>query len=159
MKPSWSRFWAEYPDYINYPNSETVKKDIGGSVDAAWIANTCAIRLSRGLNYSGVAVPAGFAGMSTVKGADGKRYAFRVREVRKWLPQAIGKPDFDLTKKANEVFDKATLAAMKGIIGFDIQFADATGHLDSWDGAEFSHEYAATEYWNRATRITLWKLA
>jgi hypothetical protein len=27
---------------------------------------------------------------------------------------------------------------MKGIIAFDIPFADAAGHLDQWDGTQFS---------------------
>ena len=159
MKPTWSKFWAEYPDYGTYSDSAAVKKDIGGEVNEDWIVNTCAIRMSRGLNSSGVPLPAKFAGLLTVKGGDGKRYALRVAEMRKWLPTVLGKPDFDLTKKAGTAFDKTTLAAMKGIIAFDIHFKDATGHLDAWDGKVFSHEYESADYWSRATRITLWTLA
>ena len=158
MKPDWSLFWSQYPDYGTDRDSAAVKKDIGGEVDAKGIVNTCAVRMSRGLNYSGVTVPANFAGLATVKGGDGKRYALRVAEVRRWLPHVFGKPDFDLTKKADDDFDKTTLAAVKGIIAFDIQFADATGHLDAWDGKVFSHEYGAAEYWKRASRISLWYL-
>lgn len=158
MRPTWAKFWSEYPDYITDPVSEAVKKDIGGAVNAAWITNTCAIRMSRGLNYSGVPVPAAFAGLTTIAGADKKRYAFRVAEMRKWLPHAIGKPDFDQVKKAGEAFDQTVLAGFKGIIAFDIHFADATGHLDAWDGTSFSHESATSDYWGRATRITLWSL-
>lgn len=156
MKPTWSKFWAEYPDYGTDPDSAVVKKDIGGSVDADWIKNTCAIRMSRGLNYSGVLVPAKFGGLLTVTGGDAKHYALRVAEMRKWLPHVLGKPDFDQTKKVGEDFDKSTLASWKGIIAFDIHFSDATGHLDAWDGKVFSHEYASADYWRRATRITLW---
>ena len=159
MKPTWSKFLAEYPNYVSFPDSAAVKKSIGGEVDAAWIVNTCAVRMSRGLNGSGVVVPGKFAGMVTLKGGDGKRYAIRVAEVRKWLPSALGKPDFDLTKKAGVAFDQGTLAAFKGIVAFDIHFKDATGHLDAWDGKFFSHEYASVDYWNRASRVTLWNLA
>lgn len=158
MKPTWSKFWEEYPDYWNYPKPEDVKKLIGGEVAEDWITNTCAIRMSRGLNYSGVPVPAKFAGLVTVKGSDGKRYGIRVREMRKWLPTVLGQPVFDLTKKQGEAFDKTTLGTYKGILAFDIHFADATGHLDAWLGTSFSHEYAAQEYWSAATRITLWSL-
>ena len=160
MKPTWLKFWAEYPDYGTYPNSAAVKKDIGGAVDAAWIVNTCAIRMSRGLNYSGVPIPANFAGLLTVMGSDAKHYAIRVAEMRKWLPSShvLGKPNVEITKKADEAFDKSTLAALKGIIAFDIHFSDATGHLDAWNGTAFSHEYAATDYWSRANRITFWSL-
>ncbi len=33
MKPTWLKFWAEYPDYGTYPNSAAVKKDIGHSYE------------------------------------------------------------------------------------------------------------------------------
>jgi Type VI secretion system (T6SS), amidase effector protein 4 len=159
MKPPWSRFWLEYPDYRTNPDSAAVKKNIGGHVDEAWLTNTCAIRMSRGLNYSGVLVPANFAGLATVAGGDKKRYAFRVAEMRPWLRHEFGKPDFEQTKKSGTDFDKSALTDQKGIIAFDIHFSDATGHLDAWDGTVFSHEYAAKDYWTRATRISLWSLS
>jgi hypothetical protein len=162
----WSDFSREYPDYLNF-DSDAVKKKIGGAVDAAWITNTCAVRMSRGLNYSYLPVPASFNGLNTVKGGDGKHYGFRVAEMRKWLPtaDALGTPDLDLRKKQGEAFDKSTLKDLKGIIAFDIHFSDATGHLDRWDGTQFSHESGqstdfgdAGQYWALATRITLWAL-
>jgi hypothetical protein len=159
MTPTWSKFWAEFPDYGTYPDSEAVKAMIGGNVDADYITNTCAVRLSRGLNDSGVPVPGNRAGLVTVKGGDGKRYALRVAEMRTWLPGALGKPAVDLRKKQGESFDKSSLAALKGIIAFDIRFSDATGHLDSWDGRTFSSEYNVEDYWAPATRITLWSLS
>jgi hypothetical protein len=157
-KPTWMSFWLEFPDYGTYPHSPAVKKDIGGSVDAAYITNTCAIRLSRGLNYNGVPLPPKQSELLTVKGGDGRFYALRVAETRKWLQQVFGKPDFDLTKKKGEVFDTSPLDSLKGIIAFDIKFPDATGHLDSWNGNEFSSEYKVTDYWTPATRISLWQL-
>jgi hypothetical protein len=54
---SWTDLWNEYPDYISFPDSSEVKKGIGGAVNARWITNTCAIRLSRALNYTGILVP------------------------------------------------------------------------------------------------------
>jgi hypothetical protein len=158
MKPTWTKFWNEYPDYATYPDSAKVKKDIGGGVNAAYITNTCAVRLSRGLNYSGAPVPSNFAGLMIVKGGDGLNYGLRVAEMRKWLPQVLGTPDFDFTKKAGEAFDKTQLSGVNGIIGFDIAFSDATGHLDAWTGSYFSSEYKSADYWKKATRITLWKL-
>ena len=154
----WSALWDAYPDYYNYPDSAEVKKMIGGAVNDAWITNTCAIRLSRALNYNGFPIPFNFAGLNTVRGNDRKRYAFRVRELRPWLQYVLGKPGFDHLKKAGTPFDKKTLADFKGIIGFDIHFSDATGHLDLWDGNVFSSEYHATpDYWVAASRISLWK--
>jgi len=155
---TFSALWDKYPDYVNYPKPEAVKALIGGAVDADWIENTCAIRLSRTLNYNGFPIPASFAGLNTVRGGDGKRYAFRVRELRPWLVYRFGRPDFDVTKKQGEDFDKGSLALVKGIIGFDIRFADATGHLDLWDGSSFTHEYQTSgEYWSGATRLSVWR--
>lgn len=160
MRPTWAKFWAEYPDYINFPDSARVKADLGGEVAAEWTGlNTCAMRMSRGLNYSGVPLPASRAGLLTVTGADKKWYALRVKDVRKWLPGQFGAADVDVRKKEGEAFDKATLSTVKGIIAFDVHFKDATGHLDAWDGRQFSSEYKAPEYWTRATRVTVWKLA
>jgi hypothetical protein len=103
-------------------------------------------------------VPAKYPGMSTIRGGDGKRYAFRVREIRTWLMNKLSKPQFDHKKAENADFDKTTLKAIKGIIGFDIHFSDATGHLDLWDGLTFSSEHSAVgDYWKRATRIWVWQ--
>jgi hypothetical protein len=158
--PKFSALQAQYPDYITYPDSSEVKKLIGGAVDEDWITNTCAIRLSRTLNYNGIPVPAGFPGMKTVKGGDGKRYAFRVREIRKWLTHKLGAPQFDIKKKAGAAFDKTPIAALLGIIGFDIAFKDATGHLDLWNGSSFTSEYKTTQdYFTSATRIWVWQSA
>ena len=155
---AYSALWSEYPDYQNYPKPEDVKIWIGGAVNADWIVNTCAIRLSRALNYNAVPIPGNFPGLNSVRGGDSKRYAYRVAELHMWLNHALGTPDFDKKKKAGDAFDKTTLSSLKGIIGFDIHFADATGHFDLWDGSTFTHEYQTSgEYWDHATRIWLWK--
>lgn len=155
---AWGPLWNEYPDYINY-TSQQVKEMIGGDVNIPMITNTCAVRLSRTLNYNHHPLPAGFPDLNYQKGADGLRYCYRVREIRKWLMFKIGKPEFDITKKADADFDKTALAGMKGIIGFDIHFPDATGHLDLWDGLIFSSEHKMSrDYWKAATRIWLWQV-
>jgi hypothetical protein len=155
---TYSSLWDQYPDYINYPDSEEVKEMIGGNVNGTWITNTCAIRLSRALNYSGTRVPGNYAGLVTVKGGDGKRYALRVREMDEWMRFVFGKPDYASTKKAGAAFDKSSISTLRGIIGFDIRFKDATGHLDLWDGTQFSSEYKTTgDYFTLATRIWLWQ--
>jgi hypothetical protein len=153
---AWTPLWNEYPDYINYTSDE-VRQMIGGQVNAAWLTNTCAIRLSRTLNYNKLPLPGNFSGMNYVLGADGLRYCYRVREIRSWLMVKIGRPQFDHHKKVDASFDKALLAGQKGIIGFDINFPDATGHLDLWDGRIFSSEHRMSrDYWTSATRIWLW---
>ena len=158
--PAYDVVWMAYPDYVFYPDPQMVKELVGGAVDAAWITNTCAIRMSRALNYSGISVPSDFKGMTTVKGADGKRYAFRVREMRPWLETTLGKPAFEIKKTAGIAFDKTKISSLKGILAFDIAFADATGHLDLWDGSQITSEaHMSRNYYDSATRLTLWKTA
>jgi hypothetical protein len=73
----------------NYPHAggpEVPKALIGGEVNAAWITDTCAIRMSMALNYSGFPIPArGKSAMYVLKGDDGMWYAIRVAELKKWL--------------------------------------------------------------------------
>ncbi|HEX8873185.1 MAG TPA: T6SS effector amidase Tae4 family protein, partial [Nitrosospira sp.] len=101
---SYDALWIVYPDYINFPDPKDVKDLVGGAVNAAWITNTCAIRMSRALNYTGNPLPADFKGMTTVKGGDGYRYAFRVREMRNWLTFILGAVDFEINKTAGTTF-------------------------------------------------------
>jgi hypothetical protein len=156
--PSYTILCDNYLDYINYPNPQIVKEMIGGNVNAVWITNTCAIRMSHALNYSGILVPQDFHGLQTIKGGDGKRYVFRVREMRAWLAATLNKPVFDIKKTAGTVFDKSMIANVKGIIAFDIAFADATGHLDLWDGFNITSEHhMSRNYYDSATRITVWE--
>jgi hypothetical protein len=65
--PTFDHLVKHYP----HGDSETVKQIIGGKVDADWIENTCAIRMSRALNYSGVSIPAKSAGLNVISGAAG----------------------------------------------------------------------------------------
>ena len=75
-----------------------------------------------------------------------------------WLRYVLGKPDFEIKKRENDPFDKSQLSGMRGLIGFDIHFKDATGHLDLWDGGKFSSEHdMSCDDWTAATRIWLWK--
>lgn len=156
--PDWNVIWSAYYDYINFPDSNDVKRRIGGAVDAAWIKNTCAVRLSDAFNYSGLPVPRRFDGLKTVRDGGGSNIAFRVAELRKWMLYRLGKPDIMTTKKANDPFDKSAITNKKGIIEFAIAFSDATGHLDLWDGSTFSSEAATSrDYWKSATKINLWE--
>jgi hypothetical protein len=146
----------------NYPKAddpEEVKKLIGGAVNAAWITNTCAIRMSRALNYSGMPLPAHFPGMNTIAGGDHKRYAFRMQELKLWVAHKFGKPTIDLSNPARGI-DRDAFAGKRGIIVFDIHFSDANGHIDLWDGTTFIHErIAGHDYFAMATRVVLFGLA
>jgi hypothetical protein len=146
----------------NYPDGDpnTVKSNIGGKVDADWITNTCAIRLSRAFNYSGVHIPTKFDGLSVLSGADGMWYAYRMRELKKWIELTFGEPNIVKVEPANGHITRESFASTHGIVAFDIRFDDASGHLDLWDGTRYIHQSAdPRDYFALATKVVLWELA
>lgn len=140
--PKFDALWAQYPN----GSAEEVKALIGGNVNADWITNTCTIRVSRALNYSGFLIPGTIPGLTTVKGADNKRYAFRVSEFRRYMRAVLGPPDITGIKPED-------FAGKKGLIAFEVTgWSDATGHFDLWDGSKPAH----AEYFAKASKVQLW---
>jgi len=144
--PPLATLWNNYP----LGPSESVKAMIGGAVNASWIANTCTIRLSRALNYCGDPT---FRvrrqhGMHAVSGADGKLYAYRVREMKVYLERKYGPANV----RATSDFEDA-VTYLSGIIMFNVNWSDATGHFDLWDGFWIrNHAYFA-----EASEVLLWR--
>jgi hypothetical protein len=145
--------FAELARYYPGGSDERIKQLIGGRVDAAWIDHTCAIRLSRALNYSGAPVPAGFAGMKVVRGGDGKNYAYQVRGMRPWLEATFGRPQI----RAVRPVDRRQFLGKKGVIAFVIPFSNASGHVDLWDGSQYTYERLdPQDYFKLASEAVLW---
>jgi hypothetical protein len=156
---------ATLPDFDtlrnNYPDGDPgkVKSSIGGKVHAEWITNTCAIRLSRAFNYSGVHIPTHFEGLSVLSGADGMWYAYRMRELKKWIETTFGEPNIEKVQPVGGHITRQSFSAMHGIVAFDIQFDDASGHLDLWDGTSYIHQSTdPRDYFTMATKVMLWEL-
>ena len=138
---------------------DVVKKLIGGRADADWIQNTCALRLSRALNYAGLPLPAQFQGMEVITGADKRHYAFRMQELKKWIAFRLGSPTVEVVKPVNSLIDRTAFTAKQGIVAFDIRFPDAAGHIDLWDGKTYTHEAEdPRDYFALATKVVLWEL-
>ncbi len=141
--PTLSSLWSNYPN----GSSSSVKQMIGGNVNMGWVTNTCVIRMSHAFNRAGAPIPNGFPGLTTARGGNGKRYAFRVREFKAYLDTQY-KPA-DITGASEGDF-----TGSPGIIMFDVEgWSDATGHFDMWDGGAI--RYSA--YFDKATKIYLWK--
>jgi len=114
-------------------------------IDSNW--ETCCIRLSRALNYSGAPV-VGWAGIANpymgadgkvraLKGADSKWYIYSCYDLRVYLTTRFGHPK---TFKGDA--DETTVSGVAGIIMFGFR------HVDLWDGTKicrlalFGHESA-----------------
>jgi hypothetical protein len=139
MLPSFQALWDAYPK----GESGAVKELIGGNVNLGWVTNTCAIRVSRALNYGGDPIRDTGAGVNTIRGGDGKRYIYRVAELRSYLTHKYGPPEIIRSPGAGK----------RGIIIFEVSiWSDATGHADLWDG----NTCGGSCYWPQANEVVLW---
>ncbi|MEC5396002.1 T6SS effector amidase Tae4 family protein [Bergeyella sp. RCAD1439] len=105
-RPSWADMIKNYPD--TSIDVETLYIEIGNGLldmlkkNSAW-ENTCAFRMSKGLNYSGLKLPkdnskyrAKGAKGGVHKGGDKLNYWYRVRELAPYLSDHLGKPEIDI---------------------------------------------------------------
>lgn len=147
---------AKRPNFIKmkstYPKGtpEKVFKLIGGKVEANNFANSCAIRVSRSLNYSGLSIKY-IPPNLTVSGSDGKWYIYRVKELIKYLKSNFGEPDISVVNKPYQ----EKLKGKKGIIIFEVDaWDDASGHATLWDGLTCSDKC----YFPLSKKVMLWEL-
>ncbi|MCX4246496.1 type VI secretion system amidase effector protein Tae4 [Paraliomyxa miuraensis] len=141
--PSFSLMWAHFPA----GSAAAVKAKIGGNVNMGWVTNTCVIRVSYCFNKAGDPIPGTYPGLTTARGGDGMRYAFRVSEFKPFLEHKYKAPDVSGT-------NRGAVDGRRGIIMFDVQgWSDATGHFDLWDGSFC----AGSEYFDKASHVYLWE--
>jgi hypothetical protein len=123
---------------------------IGGKVQANNFSNSCAIRVSRSLNYGGQNIPH-IPPNLTVSGDDGKWYLYRVKDLIKYLNDQWGSPD---TIVKNKPFE-GEFKGKKGVIVFEVDvWSDASGHATLWDGTTCSDKC----YFPVSTKVMLWHL-
>lgn len=152
--PNFSALWKNYPTPANYPTAvdppgkTSVWDLVGGKVaqngNNKTFSNSCAIRLSYALNQSGCEIP--YAKGKTVSGDDGNWYFFRLADLSAFLQSQWGAPQTLGTDNW-----KSALANQTGIIAYQVQWADATGHLSLWNG-QTNVDGPAHDYSNPATR-------
>ena len=144
-RPAYSSLINHYP----YGSVSEVFNLIGGKVKQNNFTNTCAIRISRSLNYSGLKIDA-IKG-ETVSGGDGLHYIFRVITLKRYLERQFGKPDF---KDAPDNL-KNKMMLYKGIMVVDVDgWMDARGHATLWGGVNCVDHC----YLDKAHQLSLWKM-
>lgn len=144
-----------------YPNpgepGEAAKRTIGGNVDADWITNTCVVRISRAFNSANHRIPRTRRGLTTVSGADGLRYAFRVKEFRRYLEEVYGPPTLRHVYPGGAggpIPD--SFMGRQGVICFEVDgWTDATGHFDLWRKDRCVH----SAYFHKASEVLLWEVS
>lgn len=91
--PTWEDFYLAFPFDVDplYDTQQKMYYSIGGQLKAKYdlgARNTCAIRLSKALNYSGVVIP-NISGQ-TFKGDDNKYYFLMAKDLNKWMRKTFG---------------------------------------------------------------------
>lgn len=143
-----------YNDEINDVSS--VGTFIGGKVnhninnltpEQGRFENACAIRMSYALNKAGSKIP--YMRGKTVSGKNGNWHFYTVENLKQHLINTFGKPDLEV--KNPQPIDFKT---KKGILVFDVNWLDATGHATLWDGVNCSDKC----YFPKASKAYLWEL-
>lgn len=156
-----------YPD-VSVKTPDLYDSKIGGAFvklyEQKGYQNTCAVRMSYGLNRSGMKLAKPPSGAS-VQGGDGYVYWLRVTDLKAELSRRFKGADEELTlsvipmsmlkdKEAMSVLFKkrvkegqdfidTKLGARSGIIAFEVTgWGDATGHFTLWDGNTKKLAYA-----------------
>ena len=172
-QPNFNMMWNAYPAHDRYPNLLSLHTFIGGALQKnihvsgfSPNGNTCAVRLSRALNYGAMPISATIVKrlkIQTLTGNDGKLYIYRVQELKAYLKEALAVSPV----KVSADFDHAFLGK-RGIVAMDIiGWRGASGHLALWDGKNF-RENGYDDYRNQrdnpatpnnegtTTGMTLW---
>lgn len=142
-QPSFKMMWEAYPDHTAYPSLRDLHTFIGGTlaknIDTPGfspLGNTCAVRMSRALNYGAMPVSGKITQrlkIATMTGADGKLYIFRVQDLKRYLIEALAVSPVKVLKDFPLAFQDK-----QGIIAFDVTgWQSASGHLALWDGKNF----------------------
>jgi len=157
-RPPFLSMWSQFILIYGDGNVTSVGKKIGGKVQEnidlgvkdplLGFKNTCAIRMSYSLNYSGVVITRG--AWKTVSGADNRQYIYRVTDLISFLNQTFGNPDKTIRNPKASDF-----SGVKGILVFNVQgWSNASGHATLWDGTECSDHC----YFPNASEASIWIL-
>jgi len=177
--------WVELSKH--YPASTILTKDlydiIGGGLPEnlrtnpnSW-ENSCAIRMSRGLNYSGIKLPKAPSNGGNIVGKDKLNYWIRVKDLKEYLIRML-KDKFPLIEEVGKPDAVNKFKDKKGIIVFDVSgWSNATGHFTLWDGSNLfyvgpdlshndptsDHYYFSMNYEQgsttiKTTKVRLWEI-
>lgn len=157
-RPGFNSMWTQFATIYGDGRLASVGKKIGGKVEynielglkepTQGFENGCAIRMSYALNRADLPISRGT--WKTVSGADGRWYIYKVRDMIAYLRHRFGKPDKTVRNPT-----PADFKGLKGVLVFDVNFNNATGHATLWDGASCSDHC----YFPVALEASLWKLA
>lgn len=152
IKSKFDKLWKAYPKKQDGYDTETLYKTIGGELYDQYLANpesfanTCAVRMSRALNY-GSDTPITEGSGLTYKGSDGKNYLIRVKDIANFVKDVV-------QPKINGIYLSDFIKS--GIVIFtNCDFSDAYGHVDLINKRG---QAASKLYYDRCSTVNLIKI-
>lgn len=102
LEPNSKDFVDAYLDYDRY-DYQDVWQIIDGNLGSTYKdePNSCAARISCGLNYGGEPIPAGVPGGNRNYGGDNQRYIVSAQQLRNYLEDRWGAPDAKLRNQSD----------------------------------------------------------
>ncbi len=147
LREGFDGLWNNYPGTYS---AAGVYELIGGKVNQNYLnnpndfANSCALRMSRALNYSGHEIS--YQKGKTGSGDDKKWYYYRVADIIEYVTSIYGSPDLTNANR-NDVWMK------RGIILFqNCGWTNASGHIDLWNKAIAGNH----AYWEECSKVSFW---
>ncbi|WDU54946.1 T6SS effector amidase Tae4 family protein [Taylorella equigenitalis] len=142
-KPIFMNLWNNFPLHSQFPTLKDLYTWLGGQAERNIFAggftangNTCASRMSVALNKSDFQIDPTITkklGLETLKTKEGHHLLFRVRELKKYILYTLGTPSIlDITSPFDDLF-----ALKSGIVIFDINWVNSTGHIALFNGLEY----------------------
>lgn len=134
-------------------SADFVAEIIGGKVKHNYddpkqdYSNTCALRVSRALNYSGALVRPSVASVRVNSGKDKRWYIYGVRDMERYLRHMYGRPDVEKKGKSNGSVAESEFAGRQGIILFK------NYHVDLWNGGGCEGHC----YFGSVNEVMLWE--
>lgn len=127
--PNSSAFMSNYPDYNTYTGGD-VWRLIGGTLEASYganssggVQNSCAARVSYGLNASGKPIPPGAPGANRNWNANNHRYIISARQMTSYLNGTYGPPSQTLASSAE------LIALRRGLGSGGAAIVSSGGHV------------------------------
>ncbi len=166
--PSYDDLDRNYPRYDkgevdpNAYSSRELYEMLGGNLELNYDANpsdfqnTCAVRISHVLNKAGHLIP--FESSQTISSSSRPKrwYYYRTIKLKKYIERTYKKAD---VYKGNFMDNYFSVFGRKGIIFFDINWSDASGHFTLFNGTNtVGGNYNTLDYFNWANKVYFWEL-
>ncbi len=161
MSLTYEQFEAVYPTNERF---NLFTNTLGGGFadlvsDEENYGNTCAMRISVAMNALG----GNYKVSSQYGNRDGNHkdkssnhIIIRVETIFDFITEKLGESTWGMSKNPGSPMDMSFVNGKKGILLYHVDFNDATGHVDLWNGSSCEYQ-CKTEHMTLAKMVRFWE--